>query len=83
LRQRSGRAGGRGGAQDRERRPAPVPGDRRGPGTDRRAQVRGARFSPPLDVADGAARTVGPILDGFTAGRHQAGHFFEDDRPAP
>ncbi len=41
------------------------------------------RFSPPLDVVDGAARIVAPILEGFRSGRHPAGLFFKDYRPAP
>jgi NAD(P)-dependent dehydrogenase (short-subunit alcohol dehydrogenase family) len=40
-------------------------------------------FSPPLDVVDGAARIVAPIMDGFRTGRHQAGLFLKDYRPAP
>jgi NAD(P)-dependent dehydrogenase (short-subunit alcohol dehydrogenase family) len=40
-------------------------------------------FSPPLDVVDGAARIVAPILDGFRTGSHAAGLFFKDYRPAP
>ena len=40
-------------------------------------------FSPPLDIVDGAARIVAPIFDGFMTGRHQAGHFYKDYRPAP
>jgi NAD(P)-dependent dehydrogenase (short-subunit alcohol dehydrogenase family) len=40
-------------------------------------------FSPPLDVVDGAARIVAPILDGFRTGKHPAGLFFKDYRPAP
>ncbi len=40
-------------------------------------------FSPPLDVVDGAARIVAPIVDGFLTGRHPAGYFFKDYRPAP
>jgi NAD(P)-dependent dehydrogenase (short-subunit alcohol dehydrogenase family)/predicted RNA-binding Zn-ribbon protein involved in translation (DUF1610 family) len=40
-------------------------------------------FSPPLDVVDGAARIVAPIVEGFRAGRHPAGLFFKDYRPAP
>jgi len=40
-------------------------------------------FSPPLDIVDGAARIVAPIFEGFTTGRHQAGHFYKDYRPAP
>ncbi len=40
-------------------------------------------FSPPLDVVDGAARIVAPIMEGFRTGRHPAGLFFKDYRPAP
>ena len=40
-------------------------------------------FSPPLDIVDGAARIVAPIIEGFTSGMHQAGHFYKDYRPAP
>jgi NAD(P)-dependent dehydrogenase (short-subunit alcohol dehydrogenase family) len=40
-------------------------------------------FSPPLDVVDGAARIVAPIVDGFRTGRHAAGRFFKDYRPTP
>ena len=40
-------------------------------------------FSPPLDVVDGAARIVAPIVEGFRTGRHAAGIFFKDYRPAP
>jgi len=38
-------------------------------------------FSPPLDVVDGAARVVAPILDGFRTGAHPVGVFFKDYRP--
>jgi NAD(P)-dependent dehydrogenase (short-subunit alcohol dehydrogenase family) len=40
-------------------------------------------FSPPLDIVDGAARIVAPIMEGFRTGRHAAGLFFKDYRPAP
>jgi NAD(P)-dependent dehydrogenase (short-subunit alcohol dehydrogenase family) len=40
-------------------------------------------FSPPLDVVDGAARIVAPIVEGFRSGSHAAGVFFKDYRPAP
>jgi NAD(P)-dependent dehydrogenase (short-subunit alcohol dehydrogenase family) len=40
-------------------------------------------FSPPLDIVDGAARIVAPIIEGFTTGKHQSGHFYKDYRPAP
>jgi NAD(P)-dependent dehydrogenase (short-subunit alcohol dehydrogenase family) len=37
-------------------------------------------FSPPLDIVDGAARIVAPIMDGFRTGRHAGGVFFKDYR---
>ncbi len=40
-------------------------------------------FSPPLDVVDGAARIVAPIVDGFRSGEHRAGLLFKDYRAAP
>ena len=40
-------------------------------------------FSPPLDVVDGAARIVAPIVEGFRTGHHPTGLFFKDYRPAP
>jgi NAD(P)-dependent dehydrogenase (short-subunit alcohol dehydrogenase family) len=40
-------------------------------------------FSPPLDIVDGAARIVAPVLDGFRTGSHQAGLFYKDYRPVP
>jgi NAD(P)-dependent dehydrogenase (short-subunit alcohol dehydrogenase family) len=47
----------------------------------RKAEEHG--FSPPLDVVDGAARIVAPIVEGFRTGRHAWGAFFKDYRPAP
>jgi NAD(P)-dependent dehydrogenase (short-subunit alcohol dehydrogenase family) len=37
-------------------------------------------FTPPLDIVDGAARVVAPILDGFRTGEHPVGVFFKDYR---
>jgi len=45
----------------------------------RKTEIHG--FHPPLDIVDGAARIVDPIISGMRTGEHLWGHFLKDYKP--